>query len=60
MGGAPGLCGEPGFSLAISLAQDAAKVGSPVTVKVVMKNVTDHGIRIGGKAMPPGGRRRAG
>jgi hypothetical protein len=48
LGGSPAHCGEPSFSLTISLAQDTAKAGSEVTVKIVLKNITDHEIRIGG------------
>jgi hypothetical protein len=54
LGGAPSYCGEPNFSLTISLAQDTAKTGSEVTVKILLKNITDHEIRIGGKGMLPG------
>ncbi len=54
LGGAPAYCGEPSFSLTISLAQDTVKAGSEVTVKIVLKNTTDHEIRVGGKGMLPG------
>jgi hypothetical protein len=47
---APGYCAEPSLSVTIRLTQDTVRAGSEVRVKIVMKNVTDHQIRIPGKA----------
>lgn len=43
---AQGSSSEPSSSLTISAAQDSVKLGSPVVVKVVCKNISSHVIQV--------------
>lgn len=44
---------KPAFSLALSTRQTIAEVGSPVVVRLTIKNTSDHDVCAGGPSCPP-------